>query len=503
MAHGLIFVAALVAPFLLMGCGDAPARTPDSADGDADASGGASDASGADADGTLGALDADAPVGPDAGPCDRAEALCAPGSVPCTDLAASYVGGTATCRSDCRSFDVSGCALAATPVGETVKPALRDPRWSGALCSRSGEYRFTVVLTGSPRWILSVEGGGLCGPTPFSPCFARNDRLVRDVEDRDGALVRSVDRELRAAALPAPTEVPALFQDANFVRMEYCSNDVWSGTRVLPVGMPAAEAGGAPLPFTFTGRLNFAATLEILQQRFGLDDADPEQQVFFSGVSAGGGGLLNNADLVVAALPQRLAAGKLHALSVASVLTSGWASADAQADGDWSLWDTVAGVHLGEYLDTHLAAYTDAWQARFNPRCEAAHPDAPGRCLFARVAVPFIVDPAGLDLPLIIAQNRSDPLFQRFHGITTASGGAFAFAPGGAQASAAWSEHMTAELAGIPWLYAPSHELGFHGISLRALPEDAGVPRLRAVVSAFVTEADPAPFAWVFGRFEE
>ena len=53
----------------------------------------------------------------------------------------------------------------------------------------------------------------------------------------------------------------------------------------------------------FAGHSNVAALLAVIEERYGLDDSDPETEVLFAGSSAGGLGAHFNAAVVEAALP--------------------------------------------------------------------------------------------------------------------------------------------------------------------------------------------------------
>ncbi|MDQ3035802.1 MAG: pectinacetylesterase family protein [Myxococcota bacterium] len=488
----------------LAGCGD-PGGAADGGEARADASTPEDARIGTDSALPDGAPDRDADAPRDdggGGACgDSArdgDELCDGDERECATLARSYSGGTATCRSDCRGYDVSACTRDAMGL-EYVKPALRDARWADAMCSESGEFFFTVLLTGASTWHISLEGGGYCSPGDINPCHARPDTLTQDAEERGGDIVHVTDGE-RVDARRSIAH-PARFAGANVVRLQYCSNDLWSGTRTTPLEIPAGATGTATMPYVFSGRINVAATIEALQQRFGLDDSDPDTAVFFMGSSAGGHGVLNNADQLARLLPSTTARGRLHGLAVAGHLPSSWGAASAAVPGDWSL---VAGrAHSGLFVEDVAGDLIAAWQSRFSPTCEAAHPTEIWRCGFAATQHPFLTDaaPAGLGLAIAMAQNLTDPFYQGMHGLIRPS--PRSFFPGGAEASAAWASAMAAELAPLRWIYAPRHELDHHGIPLDAQPVDRAIPTLGALMDAFVETARPDDFRYVdFGRLE-
>lgn len=431
--------------------------------------------------------------------------FCDGDTIACTTLATSYTGGQATCRDDCLGYEVSTCARRTVAKEEYVKPAERDSRWADARCSaEDAPYFFTVALTGSTAWQLTMEGGGYCTDTEINPCYARSAALTKDV-DRD-TKAQVGDGELRGDA--APIVYPASFRDANQVVMHYCSNDIWTGTRTQPLEVPAAAGSPQTMPFRFAGRVNVRATLEILRQRFGLDDADPELRVFFVGSSAGGHGVIQNLDQLARVLPAAAQAGRVHVLSTASVLPQHWKDVDADdtaVPGDWSLIYRD-GTHSGLYLSDAAEHLIALFQSSFNPLCAAAHPEASAsKCMFAKILVPFLTDPApdGMGIPVAVAQNMTDPLYQSFHGIVVKESGDYVYVtPGGQVASAALGDAMVTEVQDMPWIYAPRHALAVHGIGYGWRPVDDDVPRLGELIDEFVLSAQPPPFSYVdFGPF--
>src|SRR5262245_61926924 len=90
---------------------------------------------------------------------------CDGGTAACSDLAASWESGNATCRNDCRGWDVSSCALASSDGWESVKPAVRDPaRWEGARCNDGTPFTMSVRLSDerSTEWVIYLQGGLYC-----------------------------------------------------------------------------------------------------------------------------------------------------------------------------------------------------------------------------------------------------------------------------------------------------------------------------------------------------
>jgi len=434
--------------------------------------------------------------------------LCDGDTVDCTSLGTSYASGNATCRASCDGYDVSTCERGEPMLLEYVKPAERDARWLDAQCSETGApFFFTVGLTGSDRWHIELAGGGFCSDTAISPCYGRPGSLTRDREVRgtgdDRMVVTPFDGE-RYGAVEAPL-YPRSFSDANRVHLHYCSNDVWSGTRVDPLAIPGDAEGATTMPFRFAGRINVRATIEALQQRFGLDDANPELRVFVTGNSAGGFGTLLNVDQFAAALPNTAAAGRLHAMARAGAIAQGWGAVDAELAGDWSLVRTEDGAPTGTYLDELDDDLVQLFQSEFSAPCEAAHAADRSQCMYAGVATPFLTAPApeGLGLNIAIVQNLADPFYANIHGMLVRTSGYDFVVPGGEAATTAYGDLLANQLDGLRWLYAPRHPLRFHGIPPHLPPEDTTVPSLRDLAETFVSSTDPAPFSYLdFGLFQ-
>jgi hypothetical protein len=86
------------------------------------------------------------------------------------------------------------------------------------------------------------------------------------------------------------------FYDANYVQLNYCSSDLWSGERSATPGAPASDLAR----WHFRGRTIVRDAIAELLRTHGLGEA---REVFFMGSSAGGAGTLANADDVRDALP--------------------------------------------------------------------------------------------------------------------------------------------------------------------------------------------------------
>src|SRR5256885_2759746 len=127
-------------------------------------------------------------------------ALCGNGSVDpgelcdgdgraCTDLGATFTGGSASCRADCRGWDPSACTLANPGRYEAVKPAARDPRFAAARCNDGTPFSFVVRLASprTDRWVIYLEGGVYCDDRSFA-CAGRDPTLVTTLPFPDRAM---------------------------------------------------------------------------------------------------------------------------------------------------------------------------------------------------------------------------------------------------------------------------------------------------------------------------
>lgn len=330
----------------------------------------------------------------------------------------------ASCRADCGAWDVADCERSDPTRWETVEPAVRDPRWTAARCNDGSPFDFNVQLGPEPSrtWVIHLAGGAMC------------EDLGASCGDRPRALTTTslqVDREL--STLPGSgivsrdaTRNPT-FATANLVRATYCSSDQWSGATT-----ERRPSSGDPVNgWYFAGRTNVAALLALLEERYGLDDADPQTEVLFTGSSAGAFGAHFNAAVVEAALPASAARHHIRLL-----IDGGW-------QFDWIDPDPAPpDFLLGKATVQDAAVWQHArefWGATFDPVCEAAV-DEPSTCLYGPVWYPHVA----ARLPLLIQQSLMDVAFTGSHGIGEAEPAALA----------AWRLQAKASLADVDWLFS-------------------------------------------------
>jgi O-palmitoleoyl-L-serine hydrolase len=321
--------------------------------------------------------------------------------VACSDLGATWASGTATCRSDCSGYDVSVCTRAApTTNRERVRPADRDPRWAEARCNDGTPFSFQVRLSqsGSETWVIGLNGGGACDDQ-FADCVAQPPPLTTtEGPDKDfgPAFLAFVPGPPQLLAGPFDLDAAEnpTFADANHVWMHYCSSDYYSGNSTDLIPNSASATG-----WYFSGRENVRAMLEILKQRYGLRDT-AGTRLLVIGQSAGGTGVVANADQFVAIAPRTAAEGNLRLL----------------LEGMWfgDIGDPDARLGTLTVSDREAFRHSYAfWQARLNGFCEQrAHP---ADCYLGAEGYKSVAH--GYGLPTLVFQNRSDPVLLGLHSV--------------------------------------------------------------------------------------
>ncbi|MBM4398311.1 MAG: hypothetical protein FJ087_21805, partial [Deltaproteobacteria bacterium] len=323
---------------------------------------------------------------------------------PCADLGAAWASGDASCRADCAGYDTSGC-LPAGPPGryEVVKPAERDPaRFADARCNDGSPFAFRVrpSPTGSRDWSISLRGGGFCDDAAV-PCLRTPD-LMSSVKLPDRTLFVPDDGETGGVVDRSQAANPDLF-DANHVFAWYCSSDFWAGTGTEP----RAFGNNPDSAWHFSGRLNVAAMIDTLAERYGLTD-DPGTRVLFSGTSSGAFGVAGNADLLADLLPGAAADGRIRLL-----IDAGWLV------HDWDEPDMRVMLAATSDADVMRRAWSE-FHYRFSPPCERAMLDFgghPGDCVFGYRFLPALAapPPRGLGLPVMLQQSLMDHTFAAYH----------------------------------------------------------------------------------------
>lgn len=249
-----------------------------------------------------------------------------------------------------------------------------------------GSYRRRAGFgAGARRWMIYLEGGGSCEVA--ADCAARyaNSRgLMSSAGVVDGAVE---PRPLGGGIKSTSAAVNPDFHDVNLVQLDYCSSDGWSGERAA-TDAPIDELGH----WHFAGRAIVRAVVsELLAD--GLDAGD---EVLLLGSSAGGVGVVNNADDVRQMLP---AGVRLVAI------------ADAGYSLDYPAYD-VDTRRESSALPTpgqvRLAQADAAWGGRGDASCVAAATTEVER---ARCRASGAVLTAGeVSTPVLMRQSQLDPV---------------------------------------------------------------------------------------------
>jgi hypothetical protein len=266
---------------------------------------------------------------------------------------------------------------------EIVKPAERDvDRWGDAVCNDGTPFAFLVSPSPSQSsdWVIHLQGGSSCDDKA-QMCSERNVYLTTTLDGADGSTVNQDN----LAIFSRDAETNPTFSEANQVQAHYCSSDLWSGS-TNELHPTSADPDG----WYFAGRINVRAMIEILIEQYGLDDSNPDLKVMFSGSSAGGAGVVVNADTVAELLPQTAADDRLLLVNDAGFVPE-FPNEDEQA---------------GE-------AVYNFWGSQLNSLCEQAHEaseESLSTCIRGPVSYPFLAgEPLeGLGLPYLVQQSTLD-----------------------------------------------------------------------------------------------
>ncbi|MCE9576783.1 MAG: pectinacetylesterase family protein [Deltaproteobacteria bacterium] len=222
---------------------------------------------------------------------------------------------------------------------------------------------------GATRWVIGLEGGGSCSSD--AECAARTQGLTSSI-DKPATLTLHGIFDGDATANPD-------FFTSNEVYVDYCTSDNWAGHRA---------ASAATNNFAFRGADLVRAVFEDLRDPAITGDANigTATDVLLVGSSAGGLGVLANADRLATALPD----AQVRALDDA-----GWVP------------DILGYAPPGE---PGLPVYTEFdarfayWGALPDDSCAALETADPGRCMIGPLLLPR------LTVPLFVHQDQRDPV---------------------------------------------------------------------------------------------
>lgn len=156
-----------------------------------------------------------------------------------------------------------------------------------------GTYTFRPGFgAGTKRWVIYLEGGGECADAEKCAArYATTPAYMTSTGATDGAVFTGDLEGLKSTNASINPD----FYDANFVQMDYCSSDVWTGDKEGNGSLPTTDIGR----WHFRGRAIFEAVIADLMAQ-GLGDAE---DVLLSGSSAGGIGVVHRADDLAASVP--------------------------------------------------------------------------------------------------------------------------------------------------------------------------------------------------------
>lgn len=300
-----------------------------------------------------------------------------------------------------------------SPLFEVVKPAERDPRWATARCNDGTSFAaFVRRNPASTTWVINLQGGVMCDDDAIvcSQRLLDDPALTTTIPLADRAVVLGPDRGVLSRD---PTINPD-FADANHVLAHYCSSDFWTGTTTARRPTTGDPAQG----WYFSGQANVHALIEILQDQYGLDAANPALRVLFAGNSAGAHGAHFNARWIHDRFPGR----------VMLFLDAGWMF-------DWD--EPQHRIINTTTSDREVwRRATALWAGHLDPGCEAAAID-PIDCWFGVGWYPHV----RALMPVFVQQSRRD-----------SSIGGFLHGPG--LDFARWQTAADASLTDVDWLWS-------------------------------------------------
>ncbi len=314
----------------------------------------------------------------------------------CSELGASWVEGTA--NFDGFKYDLSNCKRSSPRMAEIVSPAMRSSKWEKARCNDGSPFRFELNLSEKKNvqdWVIIMQGGFLCNDDDLiAPCFQRSKQLSSSLNDAgDRELINPSKRE--GIFSTDPNNNPT-FSSMNLVYARYCSSDLWTGSTTTP----KTTSGG---DWYFSGRENVKAMIEILKERYGLDDEDPETRVLFMGQSAGGIGAIANIDQLIDLLPKTASSGRLK------LATDGGGFTHFKDDN----YKLLGKMFLDEFAESNYNFFS----SKMNPSCEGAEANLgnhPSECLFISSVYPSIQSQG---IPFLVVYSLHDEEILDKHGI--------------------------------------------------------------------------------------
>jgi hypothetical protein len=311
-------------------------------------------------------------------------------------------------------------------LGETVKPALRNPTLYGeARCNDGTPFTFLIQkgyerTLQSRKWVIYLKGGVFCDDDAFV-CSERARNLTTTSPMADGSLF---EWDLQGILSDDPAQNPDFYK-ANRVYALYCSSDYWAGK----TNSRRPSSGDPVNGWYFSGRTNVNAMLNILMSSFGLADSS-DTNVIWAGGSAGSFGAQLTANQAARHLPNTFAGGRLRLLNDA-----GWMP-------DWD----DPNHRMGDSTQSDREMYRDAfafWGASVDPACKAALADAMD-CVLAPGWYDFYKSQGW---PIFLQSSATDSAYMKAHGFDDLT----------PQADVeSWSDAVQASMTHVDWLFSSS-----------------------------------------------
>jgi hypothetical protein len=204
----------------------------------------------------------------------------------------------------------------------------------------------------------------------------------------------------------------------------------------------------------FNGRQNVQALIQMLKQRYGLDDSNVDTRVVLPGTSAGGVGVFATSELVKRLLPGSAEAGR-----VKLIIDGAW-------EPDWNdpvhvIKNAPPGTPDIEVMDHKTSFY----KAKLISSCEIAYPSHRGRCMMPAFVYPHL---AALGFPVFIQTSSRDKAATReVHGIPLDD------ADG---SLGRWKEVILQEFAIAPYAWQFSPDTLYHTITTKNGPSGWEMP---------------------------
>jgi hypothetical protein len=198
----------------------------------------------------------------------------------------------------------SSCTTPPVTITHTVSAAnapklvfLDKSKYPQALCNDGTSAAYVLregVGAAANRWIVSLEGGGICYDQ--ATCSARAEQSPALVSSAPYQANPSLGAGLGSGLLDSASDNNPDFYDASVVEALYCSSDEWSGAKASPSAFNPQD----PTTWNFQGHAILNAVIADLKASHNLSAAT---EIMLTGQSAGGVGVFLNVNPVAKLVP--------------------------------------------------------------------------------------------------------------------------------------------------------------------------------------------------------